>query len=167
MAATVRLQSYGLHKATGRGFVKLKGKFFYLGKHGTTESQEWYRRLVADYLAGRPLPGETPADGVAVADLLDRYQKPAWAYYTKGGRPTSAVVSIHYAVRFVRDKFGATPAGQFDFLALRAVRDSLNYHRIPAGGILVVRQTSRITSRTRVHTAPARTFFPYFVIRTE
>ncbi len=125
MAATVRIPSYGLHKATGRGFVKLKGKYYYLGKHVAPESQEQYRRLVADYLAGRPLPGEVPADGITVADLLDRYEKHAKIYYVKAGRPTSEAASIRCALEYARDQYCVGPATKFDILALRAVRESM------------------------------------------
>ena len=50
---------YCLHKPSGRGYVELGGKQYYLpGKHGSKESVQEYERLVGEYLAnGRKLPG--------------------------------------------------------------------------------------------------------------
>jgi hypothetical protein len=40
--------SYRLHKPSGRAVVTLSGKEHYLGKYGSTESHEAYRRLLAE-----------------------------------------------------------------------------------------------------------------------
>jgi hypothetical protein len=45
-----RIPSYRLHKPTGQAVVRLDGRDFYLGKHGTETSQEAYRWLIAKWL---------------------------------------------------------------------------------------------------------------------
>ena len=56
---TRRVPKYGLHKASGQALVKLGGKAFYLGQHGTKTSRRKYEKLVGQWFAnGRKLPGE-------------------------------------------------------------------------------------------------------------
>jgi hypothetical protein len=66
-AARVRTPSYRLHKPSGQAVVTLKGRDFYLGRHGSPESRAEYDRLVGEWLAnGRRLPGS----GLPVAMAL-------------------------------------------------------------------------------------------------
>jgi hypothetical protein len=37
-----------LHKASGQTLVQIKGRPLYLGKHGSPQSQQRYRRLIAE-----------------------------------------------------------------------------------------------------------------------
>ena len=41
-----RVPKYSRHKNTGQAFVRVDGKYVYLGKHGSPESHEAYRRVV-------------------------------------------------------------------------------------------------------------------------
>lgn len=41
--------SYQLHKSSGRAVVRINGKDHYLGKHGTKESQQRYKQVLADH----------------------------------------------------------------------------------------------------------------------
>ncbi len=52
---TQKIPSYGLHKPTGQAVVRLDGHDFYLGKHGAEESQEAYRRKIAEWLTFGPV----------------------------------------------------------------------------------------------------------------
>lgn len=45
----MRRPSYRLHKSTGQAVVTLGGKDHYLGKHGTPESQAYYRQVLEEY----------------------------------------------------------------------------------------------------------------------
>jgi hypothetical protein len=125
VAARVRVPSYRHHRPTGQAVVTLRGRDFYLGKHGTQASREKYRRIIADYLADRPLPGELGASGPTVNEVLAAYSQHAKQYYRKSGRPTSEVTTIKAALRFPLEHFGTTPAAEFDILALRAVREAI------------------------------------------
>ena len=40
--------SYQLHKPTGQARVRIHGKDYYLGKHGSQESRQRYKLLLAD-----------------------------------------------------------------------------------------------------------------------
>ncbi|MCA9175891.1 MAG: hypothetical protein KDB14_15505 [Planctomycetales bacterium] len=56
---SAQIPSYRLHKPTGRGVVRLNGRDIYLGEHGTPESKERYRQVIAEWLANM-LSGELP-----------------------------------------------------------------------------------------------------------
>ena len=43
-----RVPKYGLHAPSGQGYVRIRGRMIYLGKHGSHESQEAYGRLIAE-----------------------------------------------------------------------------------------------------------------------
>jgi len=50
------LPPYLLHKHSGHARTRIEGQEFWLGVHGTPESQERYDRLIAEWLANdRPL----------------------------------------------------------------------------------------------------------------
>ena len=58
-----KVPAYRLHKPTGQAVVRLDGRDFYLGKHGTEASHEAYRRTVAEWLVTqhpRPLNTTDP-----------------------------------------------------------------------------------------------------------
>ena len=53
--------AYRLHKPTGQAVVRIDGRDFYLGKHGTDASHEAYRRLIAEWATSpRPSPAARP-----------------------------------------------------------------------------------------------------------
>ena len=47
---SLRPPSYRRHKASGQAVVTIQGHDVYLGKYGSDESQEAYRRTIAEYL---------------------------------------------------------------------------------------------------------------------
>lgn len=48
---SVRAPKYRLHKASGQALVQINGERIYLGKFGSEQSHEKYRRLVAEHFA--------------------------------------------------------------------------------------------------------------------
>ena len=67
---SVRIPKYQRH-GTGQAKVRLGGHDFYLGKFGTSESRERYRRLISEWTAlGCPRPWSGPAKGSGRADTL-------------------------------------------------------------------------------------------------
>lgn len=48
---TVRLPKYRHHKGSGQALVRIHGERIYLGKHGSEESKQKYRCIIAQYLA--------------------------------------------------------------------------------------------------------------------
>jgi integrase len=123
----LRTPSYRLHKPTGQAVVTLNGRDFYLGRHGTPESQSEYDRLLAEWLAnGRRFPTPSGAgDDLTINELLLAYLRFADSYYVKHGKPTSEPASIRVTVRPLRRLFGATLAREFGPLQLKAVRQAL------------------------------------------
>lgn len=103
---SAQIPSYRLHKPTGRGVVRLNGRDIYLGEHGTPESKERYRQVIAEWLANnRQLVArrelvESP-QAVSVAELLLAYLEFAEGYYVKNGEPTREQDNIREAVRSV------------------------------------------------------------------
>ncbi|MBP7935605.1 MAG: hypothetical protein KA354_13240 [Phycisphaerae bacterium] len=46
-----KIPGYRLHKPSGLAVVRLNGRDFYLGPHGSTDSRREYERLIAEWLA--------------------------------------------------------------------------------------------------------------------
>ena len=107
--------TYRLHKPTGQAVVRIDGRDYYLGPHGSPESQPEVRpadRRVARHRPPCPQPtatGPTPTDGrLTVNELILAYwDGTSQAYYVKDGRPTSEQDNIRQALRFLRELYGA------------------------------------------------------------
>ena len=58
-----------LRHARGQAFVRIRGKNIYLGKHGTRDSLERYRRVVGEYMAsgGTEIPRASRRDEATTA----------------------------------------------------------------------------------------------------
>ncbi len=142
--------SYRHHKPSGRAFVQLKRRRFYLGKHGTPASIEAYNRFLAEHC---PAADGTPAPAVLAAikadltilELIDRYWQHAQHFYRRhdpyalqamnaNGEPngeatpadtripTGTAKNQRPALRRLNKLYGSTPAAKFGPLALKAVR---------------------------------------------
>jgi integrase len=117
-----------LHRATGQAAVKIRGRFYYLGKHGSEAAREAYRRILRDVWAKpavEPPAGLTPAqiDRLTIVDLLTAYWQHADRYYVKDGKPTSTIAGIAPALRLLREKCGDQLAAEFGPLKLQALRE--------------------------------------------
>ncbi|MBA3312629.1 MAG: site-specific integrase [Planctomycetaceae bacterium] len=114
-----------LHKPSGRVRVRIDGREVWLGKQGSPEAEEAYRRVVAEYLTtGSAPPRETrPGQGPVVAELIVAYWAFAKAYYVKDGRPTSEVHILRGTLRLLREHYGSTTAADFGPLRLKALRE--------------------------------------------
>jgi integrase len=123
-----RLPKYRHYRPKDLAVVRLAGKDHYLGKYGSEESREAYRRLIAEHLAA-PLPPSRPPGpdaGLTIDGLILAYfERFVHTYYVKDGRPTSEVDNVRQALRFLRPAYGTTPAASFSPLALRAVREEM------------------------------------------
>lgn len=92
---SIRQPKYRRHSSSNNALVCINGQRHYLGRFGSPESKERYRRLVAQYWAGQPIesPRRSKAspcdpDGVTIAEVCAAYAKHAAAYYRKDGAPT-------------------------------------------------------------------------------
>jgi hypothetical protein len=126
-----RLPKYRHYRPKDLAVVRLDGKDHYLGRYGSEESREKYRRLVAGWLAAGAAFA-SPADashgsapGLTVNELILAYARFADAYYVKDGRPTVEPTDIRLALRVVHRLYGRTPVAYFGPLALKAVREEM------------------------------------------
>src|SRR5262245_29825744 len=110
-----RLPKYRHYKPKDLAVVRLDGKDHYLGRYGSEESREKYRRLVAEWLAAgrsdrpRPEASDAAGNGPTVNELILAYVKFADAYYVKDSRPTVEPGNIRLVLRLVRRLYGTTP----------------------------------------------------------
>lgn len=131
-----RIPGYGKHRATGQARVILNGRTFYLGRHGTKESKERYRRKIQEWLArGKQLP----QGNLTVIELILAFWKHAETYYRKSdGTPTSELSCFKLALRPVKELYGTIPANDFGPQELKTIREvmvgygwvrkSINHH---------------------------------------
>ncbi|MDB5352700.1 MAG: Phage integrase family protein [Planctomycetota bacterium] len=124
-----KIPSYRLHKPTGQAVVRLDGRDFYLGKHGSEGSHEAYRRRIAEWLTHGPVvaPSEPDSSGggipLTVNDLILAYWHHAEVYYqSPDGTPSSEPEKIKLALRPLKRIYGSTPARDFGPKALKSVR---------------------------------------------
>jgi integrase len=124
-----RLPKYRHYKPKDLAVVRLDGKDHYLGKFGSEESREKYRRLVASWLAGlpkaEPARCEGPDRDLTVVELTVAYLRFADRYYVKDGRPTRETTNIRLALRPLRQLYGHTKARDLGPTALKAVRQAM------------------------------------------
>src|SRR4051794_36661158 len=92
-----QLPKYRHYKPKDLAVVRLDGKDHYLGKHGSEQSKERYRQLIAGYLSSpMPQPGRVAPPGSGGDPTVDQLLRVYWdrrvvPYYVKNGRPTSEV----------------------------------------------------------------------------
>ncbi len=111
------------HKATGRAYCLVDGRFFYFGRYGTAAAREGYDRFIAEYLQrGRRVPTSDPA-GVTVVEVIAAFWQHAKNEYRHpDGTPTSQRLIVKLAMGTLRSLYGRTPAADFGPMALKAVR---------------------------------------------
>lgn len=127
--------TYALHKASGRGrliwtdAIGVRREKLLPGLFNSPESLHAKARLELE-IATSSMWG-TAADGaISVAEVLAVFFDYAQRYYVDAdGNPTKEVAVIRYAIRPVRELYGATAATEFGPLALKAIRQ----HMIQAG----------------------------------
>ncbi|MEO2017860.1 MAG: site-specific integrase [Fuerstiella sp.] len=118
-----RIPKYSLHKATGQALVRINGRAFYLGEHGSEESKAKYDRLIAKWLTGDKLSAPS---GLTIARLCLKYvDEHVKSYYVKNGRQTSEVSAIQAALRPLVKKFGRTHVNDFGPTKLKQVRQAM------------------------------------------
>ncbi len=127
---TAQIPKYRLHKPSARGVVRLSGRDIYLGTHGTAESKERYRQVIAEWLAnnrqitaGRELVEST--QGLCVAELMPAYLDHSASYYGKNGQPTREQGNIRDAIRSISHLYSKTLVTDFGPSELRSARQGM------------------------------------------
>jgi integrase len=120
----MRIPSYRLHKGTGQAVVTVEGKDHYLGRHGSVESRDRYRRLISEFLATGRAPSREGDDPVTIGEAMVSYLGFVDRHYRlPDGRPTSQVDLIKAALRVLRKLYQDTPAQDFGPVKLKTVRE--------------------------------------------
>ncbi|MDX9973546.1 MAG: site-specific integrase [FCB group bacterium] len=128
MAATKspRIPKLCLH-SSGLGYVRIKGRFHYLGPFGAPETVQRYHALLAQMAAtGIDTPlDRLPAD-LSVAEALELFIQHAKAYYTTGkSKSNGHLCRIQAAVLCCCDLYGLDTVRSFGPLKLRGVQHAM------------------------------------------
>jgi integrase len=119
--------AYCHHKPSGRAFVKIDGKFTYLGDYGTQASRDEYDRVIGEWIARGRQPAQpteaSPEASATVAVVISAFWAHARTYYVSpDGTPSGELENFRLALRPLRRLYGPTPAAAFGPLALKNVR---------------------------------------------
>lgn len=107
---SVRIPKYRHHKPSGQALVEIRGKRIYLGKHGSPESTEKYRRLIAEFLSNDGVVDTcSHKRALTVNELILQYFRFAKTYYVENGNPTDEVAALRVALRRLRKFYGRIP----------------------------------------------------------
>jgi integrase len=115
-----------VHRAKNLGYVRLGGRMVYLGRAGTPEGHERYRRVVAEWLATGWLSAGRQPEGVTVAAVVEAYLRWARTYYLGAdGQPSPGLGPVEAAGKALCSLYGSTAAASFGPIALKAVRQAM------------------------------------------
>lgn len=129
-ATNTRVPKYRHHKPSGLASVRLAGRDVYLGLHGTPQSRENYKRVIAEWLANhKAAPPRTassePAPACVIDELVLAYLDFAKTYYVKNGEITGEYTNVCDALRPLSLLYGKVRVAEFAPSALKAVRHAM------------------------------------------
>jgi len=113
-----QLPKYCLHKASGRAFVRIEGKLYYLGKHGSKASRQEYDRVIGEFVAGGRLgfdQSRVILVETLIAKFLDNMERNL--KYSKSYKTQSIML-----FQQLNDLYGKQPVTDFGIAALKALR---------------------------------------------
>ncbi len=113
-----RVPKLSHHKASGQALVRIEGRCVYLGKFGTADAEERYKRTIAEWLTSGCHAAPEPKNGgdhqLSVAELILAYWRHAAARYVdRDGKPKKEQFHIKAAMRPVRQLYGSMLAAAF------------------------------------------------------
>ncbi len=124
--------TYRLHKQSGQAIVTISTngtrRDVLLGKYGTPESKEEYRRILAELQTSGATSVAARAGGSdrTVGEVMLAFLEWAQSYYkTPDGTQTSELSSIKRALKPLKDLYAGTLATEFGPRALAVVRDQM------------------------------------------
>lgn len=128
-AVSAHVPKYCHFKPRDLAYVRIRGQVRYLGKYGTPESRERYRRALAELEAtagiDRTAAAAEAGGDLTIIEICAAYLDFAEGYYVKDGRPTDQMGNVRRAIKMAKDLYGETPAREFGPLALRAVQEHM------------------------------------------
>ena len=106
-------------------FVELNGHRHYLGKYGSSESKQHYKRLLAEWIENGKNVSVDPNE-ITVVEIIARFWEHAQQHYRRqDGTLTDEVNNFRQALRPLRELYGEILANNFGPLALKAVRQQM------------------------------------------
>jgi len=96
----MRIPKMSLHRGTGQARLVFKGKHYYLGKFGSKEAEEAYRKIVAKVVEGKIIDSNN--SGISLAVAMVQFLDYAHGYYG-----IKEAGNIKTALRTFAKKFGA------------------------------------------------------------
>jgi hypothetical protein len=107
---------YRTYKPTGQAVVRIQGKDFYLGPHGSVASKREYDRLIAEWHAnGRNLVVPNASAEITVVELIAMHVRFAKTYYNESSEWTNSKL----AMRPLKSMYGKLRVAEFSPLKLR------------------------------------------------
>ncbi len=129
--------SYLRHKTRNKAFVLIRGEngkrrqVYLPGLYNSPESHRGYRKVVAAYLVGEPIPrgAVLPVinqQGISIEDLAAKFLHWAEGYYRKpDGTQTGAFSNLKYAARPLLQLYRDESVNEFSPLKLKQVREQM------------------------------------------
>jgi len=121
----VRVPKLSRHPKTGQAYVTWQKKRHCMGIWGKPETEERYRRFVADLVASpnttEPAKVATPAHQTEIVEFCVAFLEHAQMWYVKNGKPTAQLGHVKQHIRILRDLFGSTPIADFGPLAMQTL----------------------------------------------
>jgi hypothetical protein len=115
----MRVPSYRRH-SSGNARVTINGKDHLLGKYDSPESREKYKRLIAEYKAGKKSGTfGKPRESLLMEEVLLSFVKYAKEYY-KG---TTQPYRFKVAIKPVAELYASLPASEFGPRQFKAIRN--------------------------------------------
>lgn len=111
--------------ASGQAVVRIGGHDFYLGKFGSADSKQAYRRHLAEWVADDRPAHVTPASDVTVAEVCAAFLRHAKKFYVKNGKITDEVACYKVVLKYLRELYGKTDAAEFGPKGLKAIREQM------------------------------------------
>ncbi|RPI64315.1 MAG: site-specific integrase [Planctomycetaceae bacterium] len=117
--------SLNLHKPTGQGYVRLNGRFIYLGRFDAAETHQKYHQLIAEWMVlGRQL--QQPQEEITVLEIVASYMIHAKSYYVDpDGQPTKEQGHVLRVLSLMKELYGHIKAVEFGPKALKVVRQKM------------------------------------------
>lgn len=117
-----RVPKYCHHKPTNQAYVRIDGRFHYLGTYDSQSSHKEFDRIMAKFHSGR---FDSDSESITVNRLVVLYLDHAQVYYQKNGQPTSEVHAIRSAMKPLVKACGSLKVSRFGPPQLIKVREMM------------------------------------------
>ena len=121
------MQPQYLYHVSGNARVRINGKDYYLGKHGSQDSYARYHALLKQYVENdQKLPASVPerqmTQAIRVMDVTAAFEQRELPAYAHNAGLFSRLSKL---LRLLAERYGDMPVSEFGPLRLEAIRDHL------------------------------------------